>query len=471
MSFVYVLRNSAYMFVANVVTRLLSFVFFLLIARLLGAEGLGHYSFVFAFVGLFSLLSDVGIASLFVREGSRSEKVIESLFSYVAPLRLVLVVVTFLVTAIAALFADVEPQVVLATQLAAFGFMFLSLRELLVSIFQARQRILFIAIVQLVEITVTVSVGAAALLSGQGLVGVVGAYVAAYVISFLVSFVGAFKTTRLRLSFDIPRQVSFLRSALPFWFTSLFMAFAFRIDTVMIELLRGSVETGLYNASFRLLDALYFIPASIITALFPAMSQLHVTDRKSLLYLYQKAFYYLFAIALPMGVGTTLLAGRFIMFLFGGSFAPSARALQLLIWAEVAIFLFSVTGFLLNAIGRQLQFTIATALASLLNVFLNFFFIQWLGFIGAAITTVVTQSFILFVLLVVARREGYTAPSFSLLVKPAVAALVMGGVIVFIDVLHIFFIVPIAAAVYVAVLFVLGGIQKEEVALIKSRLP
>src|SRR3989338_2677950 len=66
-----VFRNTGFLFAADVFYRLLSFVLFLFIAYSLGASGLGDYSFIFAFAGLFIVVNDIGLSTLFVRETSR----------------------------------------------------------------------------------------------------------------------------------------------------------------------------------------------------------------------------------------------------------------------------------------------------------------------------------------------------------------------------------------------------------------
>ena len=66
-----VFRNAGFLFVSDVITRLLSFVLFLFIARVLGQNGLGNYSFIFAFAGLSVIISDIGVSTFFLRETSR----------------------------------------------------------------------------------------------------------------------------------------------------------------------------------------------------------------------------------------------------------------------------------------------------------------------------------------------------------------------------------------------------------------
>src|SRR3989344_3478621 len=66
-----IIKNTGILFLGEVISRLLSFFLIIIIARHLGDVGLGKYSFVFAFVGIFSIFSDFGTNTYMIRELSR----------------------------------------------------------------------------------------------------------------------------------------------------------------------------------------------------------------------------------------------------------------------------------------------------------------------------------------------------------------------------------------------------------------
>ena len=100
--------------------------------------------------------------------------------------------------------------------------------------------------------------------------------------------------------------------------------------------------------------------------------------------LYEKSFYYLLLLALPMAAGLTLTADRIILFLYGPQFSAAAAALIMLAWAEALLFLHLIMGFLLTAIDRQGLFTAATAAYAAANVAINLVLIPRYGAAGAA---------------------------------------------------------------------------------------
>ena len=66
-----IVKNTGILIFGEVASRLLSFFLIILIANYLGEVGLGKYSFVFAFVGIFSVFSDLGTTVSMTKEIAR----------------------------------------------------------------------------------------------------------------------------------------------------------------------------------------------------------------------------------------------------------------------------------------------------------------------------------------------------------------------------------------------------------------
>lgn len=467
-----IFKNFSMVFISDLVGRVLFFFLILSIARFLGAEGLGYYSFVFAFVGLFVLFNDLGLSTLLVREVSRSHSSAQKYISNILSIKVILGVLTFAASAIAIFAAEDRPFIIYAVLLASLAMFFSSMKDTLLSVFQSFERMAFIAAIRAIESFLIVALSMAALLLGYGVIAVTLVFLCIYILTFAASLIAVRRIVKLRLSADFAAWKSFLVQSSPFWLTGFFMAIYFRIDTVMLGIMRGYAETGIYNAAYRLLDALYIIPGALIPVLYPVMSRLHITGRKLLEEVYKRAFSYLLIIALPMAVGATFLAGRIMAFVYRGSFSAdvhsAAIGLQILIWAEVFIFLSAISGHLLNSINRQAVFTITAAAAALANVLLNLYFISRWGYIGAAITTVMTEFGVLASLFYFVRRSGYRIRFFSSFIKAVVASAVMASAIYFLLWMHVLAIIAISAAVYFLVIFLLKGFEKQDVDVVKG---
>ncbi len=469
-----IFKNFSMVFISDLVGRVLFFFLILSIARFLGAEGLGYYSFVFAFVGLFVLFNDLGLSTLLVREVSRSHSSAQKYISNVISIKIILGALTLAASAIAIFAAEERPFIIYAVLLASLAMFFSSMKDSFLSVFQSFERMAFIASIRAIESFLIVALSISALLLGYGVIAITLIFLCVYAVTFAASMVAVRRIVKLGLSADFALWKRFLLQSSPFWLTGIFMAVYFRIDTVMLGIMRGYAETGIYNAAYRLLDALYIIPGALVPVLYPVMSRLHITGRKLLEEVYRRAFSYLLIIALPMAVGATFLAERIMAFVYSGKFSAdvhsAAIGLQIIIWAEVFIFLSAISGHLLNSINRQVVFTITAAAAAGANVLLNLYFISRWGYIGAASTTVMTELGVLASLFYFVRRSGYRIGFFKPFLKAAVASAVMFPVIYFLQWMHVLAIIAVSAAVYFITIFLLNGFEKQDVEMVKGYL-
>ena len=465
-----ILKNAGVLFIAELVNKGLSFFLIVAIARYLGEAGLGKYSFAFALAGLFAIGADLGLTTYLTREIARDKKKASELISNMLGIKLVLAAVTTVTPMIVIHFIEKSPEVQVSVYLAAAATGILNLTTVFNTIFNAFEKLEHVAIANLVERILTVGLGILLMTKGLGIIGLVFAYLISYFAVFIYLLMTSLRQVKFGIRLDYQTSKKLIINSMPFWFTSLFITIYFRIDTVILQMMTDYVQVGLYNAAFKALDSLYFVPYAIITAVFPAMSRLHATDHKMLQAVYQKAFYYLMLLALPIGIGTTLLAARIIPLIYGEQFISATLALQILIWAEVIIFVSSLTGYLLNAVNKQTTFTYTTAIAAAFKIILNIILIPKIGYIGAAISTVATELVVFTILYYFAFKEGYSANLKAKFTKPILACIIMGAAIILLWNLNIILLIGLAGIIYFAAILAMKGIEKEETDLIKGIL-
>ena len=119
------------------------------------------------------------------------------------------------------------------------------------------------------------------------------------------------------IEIDLKFWERIIPEALPFALTGLFTTIYFYIDSVLLSVMKGADAVGWYNAPYRLIMVLLFIPTVISSAVFPAMSRFHATANDSFRLIYKRYFKYMAIVSVPLGIGTTLLAGQIITLIFG----------------------------------------------------------------------------------------------------------------------------------------------------------
>ncbi len=468
-------RNTAFLTVGEITTRVLSFLLVVAIARYLGDVGLGAYGFVFALTDLLLNFIDLGVPMYLAREMAKNKAATRTYLSNALGLRVLiipLIPVIGLATWLIAVFTihAAAPETMLITALAIAGMAFSFLNDPLRIAFMAHERDEYYSGLIIVERLMFTGAGFALLLNGYGLVPILTAFLISQAISLLTTayFVRK-KLTSFTIKLDTAAIASIIKNSAWFGITNFLRMVYQRTDIIMLGIMQGFAAAGWYTAAYRITESLRFIPLVVVPAIFPALSRFHTQSKETGRALYEKAFYYMIIAALPLAAGLTLTADRIIPFVYHNpGFYNSVLALKLLIWAEALLFLHYIMGFLLNAIGKQHLFTIVTATYAAANVALNLILIPKHSYVGAGVAAIITQAIAVVTLYYLSAKNGYGLNVPKLAYKPAIAAAAMAAALVALKGAHLLISIPVAAAIYVAALAITKGIGKEEVQLIKQ---
>jgi len=202
------------------------------------------------------------------------------------------------------------------------------------------------------------------------------------------------RSGRLRLHWDWPFFLAIARRSLPFALLVLLMGLYGRVDSVMLERLhpRGSLEVGIYAHSFRILDAASMFAYLFASLLLPIFSRMLQRGEPVGALLRFSAFMLLVPAVILVAV-SFYFRHAIIGLLYTEHLDESAEVFGLLMLSFVPISVGYTFGTLLTANG-SLRLLNGLALASLAaNVGLNLWLIPRWGAWGAALSSVLTQSF------------------------------------------------------------------------------
>jgi len=177
-------------------------------------------------------------------------------------------------------------------------------------------------------------------------------------------------------------------------------------------------------------------------------------------------------LAIPMGIGVTLLADKIILVLYGNQYTDSIIALQILIWSIVLIFANSAFVRLLESSDRQLIMTKITIVSMIGNIILNILLIPQFSYIGASIATVFTELTIFALVFVITYREVYDnflKDVGSFLGKIIVSSLIMAIFIAIFKDINLLLLIVLAIALYTTLLYILD-VNREYTKLFLSHL-
>jgi O-antigen/teichoic acid export membrane protein len=238
----------------------------------------------------------------------------------------------------------------------------------------------------------------------------------------------------------------------------------------MLYPMQGEAAVGWYNTAYRLFIYVLFIPQILSTTLFPVMARLSASSKSSVKLAYEKFFKYMAMLGIPLGVGTTLLAGKIIYTLFGSGYGNSIIALQILIWSAVFIFLSNPFGCLFNSLNMQRIGMKIAFVCSVFNVIANLIMIPSLSYIGASITTVLTEllSFLLYYHISSRTEYGLSRQMAIDILKIIVASSIMGCIVIFLYNLNIFVLIVLSILAYFVALLILQGIDSDDITMLRE---
>jgi len=243
------------------------------------------------------------------------------------------------------------------------------------------------------------------------------------------------------------------------------------IDSVMLSLMKGNEVVGWYNAAYRLVFILLFIPGIINMAIFPSMSRFHISSQNSLRLTYEKYFKLMLIIGIPIGIGTTLLADRIILLIFGTGYTQSIIALKILIWTIVLTFAGAAFVRLFESTNRQIIVAKVSVICVVVNVILNLLLIPKFTYVGASIATVITEFILVSGIFIFAYKFGYGTQGKKVvenISKVVLASLIMGAFIWYFKSFNLLVLVLLATLLYLGTIYIIGGINKEDVQLFKQ---
>jgi len=215
-------------------------------------------------------------------------------------------------------------------------------------------------------------------------------------VAFFTFFIVRNKVTSFSFIWTPDEWIVKLKSALPYALLILLMTLYFRMDGVMIERLLGSEgprQSGIYAASFRLLDAVNILGYLLSTFLLPLFAKL-IKEKKSVHEISKISFKGLLVISAAVCISTWFYAENIISFLYTDVHESYASVLRILMITFIPMSVMYVYSTLLTADGKLLIQSKVAAMGLVINFILNIFFILKLGSYGAALATVCTQTFV-----------------------------------------------------------------------------
>jgi len=471
--------NTIIQFTSKVIATALGLVAVAVIARYLGREGYGEYTTIITFLSFFGIAADLGLTLVTVQlislPGADEEKTLGNLFA----LRLVSALIFLGLAPIAVMFFPYSAGIKIGVAITSLSFIFIALNQILVGLFQKHLRLDKVSIAEVVSRIILVIGVVFAVRSGSGLMGILIATVVSSAIGFLLHFVFSRSFTRIRLQFDLDYWREIISRSWPLTLTIVFNLIYLKTDTLLLSLMNRNselgliAEVGLYGAAYKVIDVLITFPfmfaGIILPILTAAWAEKNYDHFKSVM---QRSFELMVILAIPIMVGTQLLAEEVMTMVAGREFALSGSILRVLILAAGIIFISNIFPHAMIAMNKQKKLIGAYLFTAVTAVIGYFIFIPRFSYYGAAWVTIYSELAIGLAALYLVRKYTDFFPNINTIFKSLLASVVMGFSIYLSYIFltgNLLIVILLAIIIYFIALYLLGGLRREDIASLLNR--
>ncbi len=467
-----VAKNAVAQIIALASTTVSKLLITIIIGRLFGAERVGEFAFVMTFSLIFTFLSTVGMPWAMIREVAthrdQAHRYAENGLTIVTATGLITVP---LMIATAALLGR-PATTCMAVGLAGLALVFDGLAQIVCSVFNGFERMEMASVVMIVQEVTFLIVGAVVLFLHLPFLWLFVVYVPSRLAGFLVSLPLYHKLLGrpLRPGWDRPFARDMLRITAPYAANMALGPIYLRIDVVMLTFFQGNVAVGLYEAATSIFYRFNVFARTINNALMPLMAREFESQTERISTYINAATKYQVVMGMPLSVVCVMLAGPLMNLLYGEGFEPSSTVFRLLATIITLRFIDNTLATALTASNLQSGRSIAVALAAVFNFTINLFVLPAYSFVGAAITTILTEAcFFGLLYLYLARRVSHPL-DFQLLLKPAFAGSVMALTLWLLRALPLLPVLLLGSAAYLITLFAVGTFSQQEVQIVPQIL-
>jgi len=464
-------KNVAMQYVSRIIGTAFGLITLSILTRYLGAEGYGQFTVATSYLQFIGTLVDFGLTITAIQMLSEPDADQSKILGNLLTLRIITAVAVFAAAIGVAFFLPWGSLTHLAIAVGSFSFIFLSIHQIFVGLFQKNLRMEFPAISEVVGRGVLVAAVAIVASIGGNLIMVMAAMSAANLAMLGFSLLFAKKVQPYSLRLDRAVIAKIYRRSWPIAISIMFNLIYLRGDVIVMKIVgRSEAEIGWYGAAYKPLDVITVIPIIFMGLVLPLFVHAWSTmDHEKVRRIIQRAIDAVGILAWPTLSGGIVLATPLMLFISGPQFAPSGPLLALLVIAAFMVFYGSLFGHLIVGIGRQRVMTWIYAADAAVSLALYFIFIPRYGATAAALVTIFSEAVIAVAATTIVLATVKMRPSLKVTGKALLAAAIMGIVISFTPETHVLLKILIGIIVYAILLVALRAVTKDEINKLMNR--
>lgn len=388
-------KNTSWLFGEKILRMSVGLFVGIWVARYLGPDQYGLFSYAQSFVGLFVAFSTLGLDSIVVREivknNSKSEDIIGTAFW----LKIIGAVSVLLILAVAINFTSNDYSTNYMVFIIASGMIFQSF-NVIDFYFQSKVLSKYIVYSNILSLLTSSILKVLCILNDAPLMAFAWIILFDNIIlaaGFIYYYIKINKDFKIRkVKFNSDTALKLLNDSWPLILSGIIISIYMKIDQIMIKEMLSSEAVGQYAAAVKLSETWYIIPMITSTSLFPAIINSRKINKELYYKRLQKLYDLLIWLAITITIAMTFLSDWIVTFLYGIEFSQTASVLNIHIWASVFVFGGVAAGKWIVSENLQKYANYFLLIGLFTNLILNYNLIEIYGIYGAAIATLISQA-------------------------------------------------------------------------------
>lgn len=482
----------------RIVSTVITFYIVILLTRYLGLAGYGQYTTIIAYLNFFAVIADFGLYLIAAREMSQATRSQQKkIFNNSLGFRIASAFLLMLLAAGIGFLMPYDGVVKIGIAVFSIGMFFYLLNQVVNTIFQVYLKAHWIAVAEVA--------GRALVLLGiyyvidrhLGLSAIMWVSSGGFILTLVLSIFFGHSYLKIQPSFNWPIWKQLARESWPVGAVIILTTLFFRSDAVILSLiplkhvilegakgLTNFEAVGIYGPPYRILDALFLLPGIFLGIIFPQFTKYAVLDLEKSKKILQGTFDVLVLTAVPIAFGLLSTAFTIIYVMAGSDFSKSIVVMQILGFSLGLFFIKNTFYYTMIGIKKQKYLILPYFSGFIFSLVVNLFMISLFSYIGAAITSVATQIFILTAGFILVKKHLGFSPSLRYVPKIILSGAIMATATYLLQarlfamftagalgskVLILITLLIVASVVYLVCLYILDAIPKEIMAGLKTR--
>lgn len=468
-----VAKNSTYLILESVITRLLEFVilvFFLI--KFLPQNEFGYYNWIIGYLNLFAIFIDFGMISILEREiardNSRSSLYMGTglTFGVMMSITLVLSSSLFYILIRPSEFSDFSIlNVIVAAPFILFSSKIKSFRKMIDVMYTVKYRFIYIVIFNILGRVIFLVWLWWIFRHGYSFIQVMAAMAFCDFPGFVIMFLLYFKFFP-RPKFGIEKTVLFsiLKKSYPLLLGVIFLVINIQISKIIIPFFMTAEDNAVFSVAAMIPQYLGIIPVALMAPVGPLLSKKYIENIDAFMNIYGIVVKFFLYISIPVVLYFFFYMDEIINLIVMVKkleYAGSALPAKVLIFSQIFIFLSIVFYSTLVYSDRQKYELVFHIISGSLNILLNIILIPFFGVVGASIAVAISYGIFLPVSLLIKNTRFLSIIIYKKIPKPFISSTAI--IIVFLIFgNNIFIQIPVGIICYLAILFLIKGFDEKD---------